>query len=158
MTYNIQTEEYKTATTCGILVKNIFDKDYGNWRWEDNLQIPWRHNLVSCEIKTRGGVEAVVLPVEEERTRPVDPVGGMKGSKGSKCFDGEFPITPNKGRTNSTVVLYSTVLCSQLCTVWLVVGGNGTKLSRNMIFLVRLWTWFVELQSRLYLLIRLSCY
>ena len=25
MTYNIQTEEYKTATTCGILVKNIFD-------------------------------------------------------------------------------------------------------------------------------------
>ena len=55
-------------------------------------------------------MEAVVLPVEEERTRPVDPVGGMKGSKGSKCFDGEFPITPNKGRTNSTVVLYSTVL------------------------------------------------
>ena len=59
-------------------------------------------------------MEAVVLPVEEERTRPVDPVGGMKGSK---CFDGEFPITANKGRTNSTVVLYSTVLCSQLCTV-----------------------------------------
>ena len=53
--YNIQTEEYKTATTCGILVKNIFDKDYGNWRWEDNLQIPWRHNLVSCEVKTSGG-------------------------------------------------------------------------------------------------------
>ena len=48
-------------------------------------------------------MEAVVLPVEEERTRPVDPVGGMKGSKGSKCFDGEFPITPNKGRTNNTV-------------------------------------------------------
>ena len=57
-------------------------------------------------------MEAVVLPVEEERTRPVDPVGEMKGSK---CFDGEFPITANKGRTNSTVVLYSTVLCSQLC-------------------------------------------
>ena len=63
-------------------------------------------------------MEAVVLPVEEERTRPVDPVGGMKGSKGSKCFDGEFPITANKGRTNSTVVLYSTV---QYCTVQSVV-------------------------------------
>ena len=63
-------------------------------------------------------MEAVVLPVEEERTRPVGPVGGMKGSKGSKCFDGEFPITANKGRTNSTVVLYSTV---QYCTVQSVV-------------------------------------
>ena len=41
MTYNIQTEEYKTATTCGILVKNIFEKDYGNWRLEDNLQITY---------------------------------------------------------------------------------------------------------------------
>ena len=44
-------------------------------------------------------MEAVVLPVEEERTRPVDPVGGMKGSKGSKCFDGEFPITAPKMNT-----------------------------------------------------------
>ena len=61
-------------------------------------------------------MEAVVLPVEEERTRPVDPVGGMKGSKGSKCFDGEFPIGPNKGRKNATTVdLYSTVL---YCTVY----------------------------------------
>ena len=41
VTYNIQTEEYKTATTCGILVKNIFEKDYGNWRLEDNLQITY---------------------------------------------------------------------------------------------------------------------
>ena len=110
MTYNIQTEEYKTATTCGIRIKPIFDKDYGNWRWEDNLQIPWRHNLVSCEVKTSGGVEAVVLPVEEERIED-KPTGGMKGSKGAKCFDGEFPIGPNKGRKNATtVVLYSTVL------------------------------------------------
>ena len=61
-------------------------------------------------------MEAVVLPVEEERIED-KPTGGMKGSKGAKCFDGEFPIGPNKGSTNSTVVLYSTVLCSQLCTV-----------------------------------------
>ena len=66
-------------------------------------------------------MEAVVLPVEEERTRPVDPVGGMKGSEGSqgsKCFDGEFPITPNKGRTNSTVVLHSTWYCTVQSVVY----------------------------------------
>ena len=57
-------------------------------------------------------MEAVVLPVEEERTRPVDPVGGMKGSKGSKCFDGEFPITPNKGRTNNTVNVICRIVVS----------------------------------------------
>ena len=63
-------------------------------------------------------MEAVVLPVEEERTRPVDPVGGMKGSKGSKCFDGEIPITPNKGRKNTnTMLLHRTVL---YCTVYCV--------------------------------------
>ena len=59
-------------------------------------------------------MEAVVLPVEEERIEK-KPTGGMKGSKGSKCFDGEFPIGPNKGRKNATtVVLYSTEL---YCTV-----------------------------------------
>ena len=53
-------------------------------------------------------MEAVVLPVEEERIEE-KPTGGMKGSKGAKCFDGEIPITPNKGRINSTVqsVVYS---------------------------------------------------
>ena len=70
-------------------------------------------------------MEAVVLPVEEERTRPVDPVGGMKGSKGSKCFDGEFPITPKKGRKNATtVVLYSTVLYCTVQSVSYSVTGS----------------------------------
>ena len=63
-------------------------------------------------------MEAVVLPVEEERPVVPPTTGGMKGAKGAKCFDGEIPITPNKGRKNTnTMLLHRTVL---YCTVYCV--------------------------------------
>ena len=64
-------------------------------------------------------MEAVVLPVEEERIEK-KPTGGMKGSKGAKCFDGEFPIGPNKGRKNTTTVHSTVLYCTVQCTVSLV--------------------------------------
>lgn len=60
-----ETETFDKSKTCGILLKKISDEDFGNW---------------SCEVKSKAGVEAIVLPVDF----PGVPAAALRGGNEGK--------------------------------------------------------------------------